>query len=171
VKRNSFIGLTILVAVLAFGVVFGVIALFNAGFTSPENAALLFVLGLVLGAIAFLAGFKDAIELFTLPLRLRKESSRSKEKAADDQVISRESAPSSSEPSSRVLLLRQDKESVMLEYRVAVLEGIINWMLYHGKFSKNIETAEMEEIHKQALDLVRRRYPEAQISFEGKWQR
>ena len=32
------------------------------------------------------------------------------------------------------------KASIMLEYRVAVLEGVIDWMLSNGVFEKAIET-------------------------------
>jgi hypothetical protein len=65
------------------------------------------------------------------------------------------------------------KEIIRLEYRVAVLEGIVNWMLTNGVFVKSIESSEMEQIHGEAVDLLKRRYPQAQIDFrfEGRWQR
>ncbi len=63
------------------------------------------------------------------------------------------------------------RDEIMLEYRIAVLEGTIEWMLSNGVFVKSIEPDEMEKIHAEALDLTKRRYPEAQIEFKGRWSR
>ena len=63
------------------------------------------------------------------------------------------------------------KEEVMLEYRIAVLEGITDWMLSNGVFMKSIEDDEMKQIHTDALYITRRRYPGIEIEFKGRWQR
>ncbi len=64
-------------------------------------------------------------------------------------------------------------EMIKLEYRVAVLEGIVSWMLTNGVFVKSIEASEMESIHSQAVVFLQKRYPDAQIDikFEGRWER
>jgi hypothetical protein len=64
-------------------------------------------------------------------------------------------------------------ETIKLEYRVAILEGIVSWMLTNGVFVKSIEASEMEDIHTTAVDLLKKRYPDAQIEikFDGRWER
>lgn len=62
-------------------------------------------------------------------------------------------------------------ETIKLEYRVAVLEGIVSWMLTNGVFVKSIEAEEMENIHSQAVNIIQNRYPDAQIELEGRWEK
>lgn len=63
------------------------------------------------------------------------------------------------------------KEDVLLEYRVAVLEALTDWMLTNGVFNRAMETSEMADIHEQAVAVVRRRYPGAHVEFKGRWPR
>ena len=63
------------------------------------------------------------------------------------------------------------KEDIMLQYRVAVLEDLVGWMLNCGTFSKEMNEHEMEEIHDSAVEAVRQRYPYVNIRFEGEWLR
>ncbi len=63
------------------------------------------------------------------------------------------------------------REEILLEYRIAVLEGIVDWMLNNGVFVKAIEPEDMAAVHKKALELTRRRYPGAAIDFSGRWER
>ena len=62
-------------------------------------------------------------------------------------------------------------EDVMLEYRVAVLEGIVDWLLNNAVVMKNLEPSEMEQIHEKAVELVNRAYPGTDVEFKGKWPR
>jgi hypothetical protein len=65
------------------------------------------------------------------------------------------------------------KEVIMLEYRISILEGIVEWLLTNGVVVKSMDTTEMKTIHQQAVNLLRQRYPEIQIDikFEGRWER
>ena len=61
------------------------------------------------------------------------------------------------------------KEDIMLQYRVAVLEDLVGWMLKCGTFSKELDEEEMKQIHDSAVETVRQRYPYVNIRFQGKW--
>lgn len=60
---------------------------------------------------------------------------------------------------------------VMLEYRVAVLEGVVDWLLKNGIFTKSLDGDEMKQIHEKAVQLVNRAYPNTEIEFKGAWPR
>ena len=60
---------------------------------------------------------------------------------------------------------------VLLEYRVAVLDGIVDSMLSNGVFTKSLESNEMEQIHERALLLVRRAHSDTKIELKGRWLR
>ena len=72
---------------------------------------------------------------------------------------------------SNMLEEQPTKADIMLEYRIAVLEGIIDWMLNNGVFVRSIEPDEMESVHNNALKQTRQRYPGVEISYTGKWSR
>ncbi len=55
-----------------------------------------------------------------------------------------------------------------LEYRVAILEGYIEWMLGNGLFVREIKQAEIEEIKQKATEIVRKRFPEAEFDVKEK---
>lgn len=63
------------------------------------------------------------------------------------------------------------KHEVLLEYRVAILEGVFEWMLKNGVFVQVLEAGDMKRIHGQATEAVKRRYPNAHVKFTGKFAR
>jgi hypothetical protein len=58
------------------------------------------------------------------------------------------------------------KEDIILEYRVAVLEGLVEWMLNNGMFDKGLDLEERENMHNAAMEYVKTKYPHVEISFE-----
>jgi hypothetical protein len=58
------------------------------------------------------------------------------------------------------------QEHIELEYRVAVLEGIVKWLLSNAVLSKALESDELSEIYSKAAETVRRRHPQAEIDIK-----
>ena len=53
-----------------------------------------------------------------------------------------------------------------IEYRIAVLEGTLEWLLENSVVVKSLSKEETNAIHKEAIEKVRKRFPEAQIGIE-----
>lgn len=61
------------------------------------------------------------------------------------------------------------KGEVLLEYRVAVLEGVLGWMLKNGVVVKALGYKEMKKIHLHARALVKERYPDIHVEYTAKF--
>lgn len=48
--------------------------------------------------------------------------------------------------------------NIMLEYRTAELQGILDWALSNNVLVKDIHSSQIEQIQKQALEMVKRRH-------------
>lgn len=66
---------------------------------------------------------------------------------------------------------REDEynRNIMLEYRAAELEGILDWALTNNLLVQDIKPNKIEEIQQQALEQVRRRHPEVHLQLKGEW--
>ena len=58
------------------------------------------------------------------------------------------------------------QEHAELEYRVAVLEGLISWLLSNAYLEQPLHASELSSIYKEAETTVRRRFPQVEISYE-----
>lgn len=147
------IGLSlVIVFILTIIIVVISIFIFPEWLSSSSTTALF--IAVLLGITALLASLKNVTEFIGY---LKEEKPSSNSSLSKDQVR---------------VPIKEPTENVLLEYRIAILEGTVEWLLTNGVFVKTIEQSEMEKIHNKAIELVRRRYPEAQIEFkEGRWQR
>jgi hypothetical protein len=60
----------------------------------------------------------------------------------------------------------QLEEHAELEYRVAVLEGLVRWLLSNAYLDQPIEASDLNEIYRKAEVAVRARFPQVEISYE-----
>ncbi len=67
---------------------------------------------------------------------------------------------------STVINIIARSEDANLEYRVAFLEGYVEWMLKNGVFVRNIGQSEIDEIRQKATLVVRQRFPEAEVKLK-----
>lgn len=58
------------------------------------------------------------------------------------------------------------QEHAELEYRVAVLEGLVSWLLSNAYLNRPLDFAEVNKIYKEAEATVRRRFPQVEIDYE-----
>jgi len=56
---------------------------------------------------------------------------------------------------------------VNIVYRAAELQGILDWALTNNVLVKDISPNQIEQIQKQALEMVKRRHPEVDIELKG----
>jgi hypothetical protein len=66
-----------------------------------------------------------------------------------------------------VVNIQSVTEGANLEYRVAVLEGYIEWMFNNGLFIRSINSEEIAGIQEKAAQLVKRRFPDAEVEVAG----
>lgn len=54
---------------------------------------------------------------------------------------------------------------VDLEYRVAVLEGALRWLLSNAYLTEPISEEELARIYWEAADTIREKHPDAEIDY------
>ncbi len=113
-------------------------------FTTTTMTYIIIMGAALAGILAFLSGLNDVVELV----------SRISESKKDEL----NGVSSDSQASGR--------ENVAIEYRIAVLEGTLEWLLENSVVVKSLSEEETEAIHKGAIERVRKRFPQAQIGFE-----
>lgn len=60
----------------------------------------------------------------------------------------------------------QKKQIILLEYQLAIVNGMAKWLLENGKFEKKILADETQQILKEALDQVQKDHPGVDINFD-----
>jgi len=61
--------------------------------------------------------------------------------------------------------LETTTEYIELEYRVAVLEGIVSWLLSNGVLTRPLASDDLSQIYGEAAESIRSRHPNADIAF------
>jgi len=147
-KRYSYILISVgLIGAVSISI-WAISQFFLPNIIPEEISSLWFLVFALIGVIAALAALKDFLEIFSS----RKEETPEFEKTLKSTAT------------------KQEKNVIMLEYRIAVLEGVMEWMLRNGKYKEKITPSEMANIDTQALISVRHKFPDAEISFEGRWE-
>ena len=153
-KRYSYIILSITAILIMALIIWGVTSLVEPSLTNiSDKMSIITVVAAIIGVIGFLAGFKDILE-FSRDVKLTvSDKSKNIETAEGIRV-----SP----------IIQQSKENILLEYRIEVLEGLVEWLLKNGEYSQQIDSSVIDEIHRKALFTARRKYPEAEINIEGR---
>lgn len=62
-----------------------------------------------------------------------------------------------------------NRADVLLEFRVAVLEGIVDWLLKNNSLPANITRQEIDKIDQYALESVKKHHPGVEMELIGQW--
>jgi hypothetical protein len=150
-KRKSFTWIaliaTIGTAILGFLINYITSAILPAWSKDVSGSVALFIAALAV-TLTLVAGMKDFLDLLN----------KSKEY---NQVVSKEIRNFS--------YSEEEKEKIILEYRVAVLEAKLDWIL-KNEVIKSIPDLELRIIQRKALETIKKNYPEAEIKLEAGWQ-
>lgn len=153
-KTRSFAVATVLIAILTVSLL-----IVSQSF-GETNTELYIAFGVAfVSLLAVLASLNDLTDFVSL---LGKDSAKN---AAPDLV---EQPDSARRDIVQNITIYQDaaKQNVMLEYRVEVLEGMIEWLLENGVVVKSLSEEETKAIQQEAIVKLRKRFPDAHIAIE-----